>query len=127
LGEIVELAPVEATWDGHDLSLTLYWLPEAPARPTDTVFIHVEDVNGNLVAQGDGDSLGGLTPPSAWRPGHEIVDRRTVVANRPWSPGTYVVTVGMYDRATGDRYPAYTPAGLPIPDGELEVFRWTIQ
>ena len=61
------------------------------------------------------------------RPGQEIVDRRRVIANRNWVPGAYVVTVGIYDRATGDRYPAFSAAGQPLPDGALKVFRWIIE
>jgi hypothetical protein len=125
-GDFVKLSEVDAAWDGRAISLTLHWLPMQKAQPTDTIFVHVVDQNGNLVAQGDGDSLGGLTPPSAWRPGHEIVDRRTLIANQPWSPGEYGIKVGIYDRATGQRHPAFTQTGEMTPDAALEIFRWII-
>jgi hypothetical protein len=121
-GETAEVLRTETNWDGNVLRLTLRWRSLSPARPTDTIFIHVFNTDGELVGQGDGDSLNGLLPPGAWRPGDVIVDRRTIVSAAPLSPEEhYRLTVGMYDRATGERYPAFEADGGQAPDGELEV------
>jgi len=121
-GETAEVLRAETNWDGNVLRLTLRWRSLSPARPTDTIFIHVFNADGELVGQGDGDSLNGLLPPGAWRPGDVIVDRRTIVSAAPLSPEEhYRLTVGMYDRATGERYPAFEADGGQAPDGELEV------
>ncbi len=120
-GGVAELRQVETQAAGGTMQLTLYWVALQPARPTDTIFIHVIDAAGALVGQGDGESLGGLLPPSAWRVGQEIVDRRPVVSEGLLPPGEYRLTVGMYDRSTGNRYPAYDRTGQAMPEGELEA------
>jgi hypothetical protein len=94
-----------------------------PARPTDTIFVHLVDKSGASVGQVDGDSLGGLVPPSAWRTGHEIIDYRTIKLEEPLPPGEYHVTVGIYDRVSGNRYLAYDATGQQAPDGELEILQ----
>ncbi|MBM4425578.1 MAG: hypothetical protein FJ030_19740 [Chloroflexi bacterium] len=118
-GQTAELRAAEIHVEQRVVTLTLYWLALEPARPTDTVFVHLVDSNGALAGQGDGDSLGGLLPPSAWRAGHEIVDRRTIVSEAPLPPGRYHINIGMYDRATGERHAALDATGAQTPNGEL--------
>lgn len=122
-GETAELLSAAAAWDGRAIQLTLTWASLESARPTDTIFVHLFNADGELVGQGDGDSLNGLLPPSAWRPGHEIEDRRTMVTDGDLIPGEYRITAGFYDRASGARYPAFDASGAPMPDGELEAAR----
>jgi hypothetical protein len=123
-GGMVRLLPAEADWDEGTLTVSLRWLPLRPAGPDDTVFVHVLNSDNQLVTQADGDGLGGLAPLSAWRPGHEIVDRRMVLAAGDWPAGEYVVKVGLYQRVSGARYVAVTADGQAAPDSALEVFRW---
>lgn len=122
-GDVSELRQVEADPAEGKLRLTLYWVALQSARLTDTVFVHVFDAHGALVGQGDGESLGGLLPPSAWRVGQEVADRRLIVTDGLLPPGAYRLTVGLYDRSSGNRYPAYDSAGREVPEGELEVAR----
>ncbi len=120
LGGTVELR------DGSVIA-SVRWHSQTVAGPSDTLFVHILDASGRLVAQEDGNSLGGLIFPSAWRPGNEVLDRRTIVLTAPLPPGTYRVTTGMYDRVTATRYTAYTAFGTPISDGELEVSKFTVK
>lgn len=122
-GQTAELLSAAAEWDGRAIQLTLIWDSLQSTQPTDTIFVHLYNADGELVGQGDGDSLNGLLPPSAWRPGHEIEDRRTIVADGDLIPGEYRITVGLYDRASGARYPAFGASGAPVADGELEAAR----
>ncbi|MBI3360950.1 MAG: hypothetical protein HY023_07555 [Chloroflexi bacterium] len=122
-GVTSQLLSVDAQTEAGAIRLTLCWSALQSAHPTDTIFVHLFDSSGALVGQADGDSLGGLLPPSAWRPGDEIVDRRTLVTNGPLPVGEYRLTVGFYDRADGSRYPAYDARGREAADGELEVLR----
>jgi hypothetical protein len=103
------------------------WRSQRAAGPSDTLFVHILDANGKLVAQEDGNSLGGLIFPSAWRSGNEVLDRRSIMLTAPLPPGTYRVTTGMYDRSTGQRYPAFGAAGAFIADGELEVTKLVVR
>lgn len=83
------------------LRIDLTWQFRETLPPGITVFIHVVDAAGNLVAQADGDPVRGLIPLNAWSaPGTALSETRLVTV-----PGTIVdqVWVGLYDRATGDR------------------------
>jgi hypothetical protein len=62
-------------------------------------------------------------PPSAWRTGDEIIDYRAIKLEEPLPPGEYHVTVGIYDRVSGNRYLAYGTTGQQAPDGELEILQ----
>jgi hypothetical protein len=130
IGRVGEIAQVlGGTLEVHNTSLVanVIWRSLQPANPTDTLYVHVLDAGGRLVAQEDGDSLGGLIFPSAWRSGNEVQDRRTISLKAPLAPGTYRMTVGIYDRATATRYPAYNASGVSAPDGELEVSKFVVK
>jgi hypothetical protein len=71
-----------------------------------TVFIHLVDANGQLVAQMDGQPFQGRYPTSWWSPGELIVDRRSAPAI---APGKYRLLVGWYRLSDGSR--------LPLADG----------
>lgn len=71
------------------------------------------------MAQSDGDSLAGLIPLSAWRAGDLMQDQRLIMAVSSLVPGEYRIRVGVYNRVTGQRYPAFDPTGAPVPDGAV--------
>ncbi|RIL11548.1 hypothetical protein DCC79_04515 [bacterium] len=107
----------EATLDGNDLRLV--WRTAAPLGPDDTVFVHVYDAGGALVGDADGDALAALWPATAWTPAMEVVDVRRLAV--PAAPGRYDVRVGWYNRATGARLAARSPAGARFPDDAVPV------
>jgi len=119
--EAVALVESHGSVNLDGVSLRLFWRSLHALRPTDTIFVHLYDADGALIGQADGDSLNGLLPPSAWRPGHLIDDNRRFVTDGALSPGHYRITVGIYDRATGERYPAFDPSGKLVPDAEIEA------
>jgi len=121
IAQAADLFPVEAGWQAGSPVITLHWQAYGLFRPTDTIFVHLFDRDGNLVGQGDGDSLNGLVPPSAWRAGDAVTDPHLIVTDGTLPPGDYHVTVGVYDRATGQRYPVFDAHGQPVADDELEV------
>ncbi|MEP7358069.1 MAG: hypothetical protein ABI847_12565 [Anaerolineales bacterium] len=111
-------AQANIDFDGS-VHLELTWQSLAAAGTNDTVFIHLFDADGQLVAQADGDSLQGLILLSAWRPGDQIRDERVLIPDSPLAPGAYQIRTGLYDRATGQRYPAQDPQGNPAPDDSI--------
>ena len=121
VGDVAQVTSASVMRDGHVLRVTLTWRSLSAAKPTDTIFVHVLDSSGALVGQGDGESLNGLLPPSAWRTGHEIEDVRLIIFDAPLLAGEYRLTVGMYDRADGKRYKAFDAKGVEVGEGELEV------
>ncbi len=123
VGDVAQVTGASVMRDGNSLRVTLLWRSLNAAKPTDTIFVHVLDSSGALVGQGDGESLNGLLPSSAWRAGHEIEDVRAIIFDAPLIVGEYRLTVGMYDRADGKRYKAFDAKGVEVSDGELEVGR----
>jgi hypothetical protein len=85
-----------------------------------TVFVHVEDAAGNIVAQTDLQPTGGVYPTSAWTPGHTLKDSYRLRIPEDTPPGEYRVLAGLYDPATGERLPLLDPSGAPI-DNQLPV------
>ena len=83
------------TW-GNPLCFELQWHTTRPL-PTDyTVFIHVLDQNGQIVAQSDLQPGGGYAPTSGWPIGQPIADRHGLILPPTFAPGEYHIVVGLY-------------------------------
>ena len=97
------------------LSVTLYW--QAATRPDlpSTIFVHLTDRNGTLIAQHDSMPAGSTRPTSCWLPGEVVEDFHTIVIPSDAQPGDYTIRVGLYYLPTLER--------LPIIDGgEGDIF-----
>ncbi len=105
---------------GDDWELTLYWEALAHMDVDYTVFIHVEDAAGNIVAQTDLPPTGGLYPTSAWKPGHTLKVSYRVTIPEGTPAVEYRVIVGLYDPITGERVPLLDATGAPA-DNQLIV------
>jgi hypothetical protein len=97
----------------------LYWEAGDEPGADYTVFVHLLDAAGNLVAQADGPPNGGLSPTRIWRAGDVIYDRHQFAAGAAIPPGGRLL-VGVYQPDTGERLPA-TQAGQTMPDNALEI------
>ncbi len=67
-----------------------------------TVFVHLYDAAGRLVAQHDGPPRGGSRPTSRWTPGKAVTDYHGLLLP-PALSGVLSLRVGLYDPATGAR------------------------
>lgn len=94
---------------GQPLTLTLYWRAEATARTSYVAFAHLLDGAERINAQSDRVPSAGARPTTGWLPGEIIRDTRKLTVALDASPGWYVLEVGMYDPASGER--------LCLPDG----------
>ncbi len=78
------------------LDVTLYWFALRDIGVDYKVFVHLLDGTGQIVAQHDGDPVGGFTPTTRWRSGELIADRHRLT----WPPGAhseaYALKAGMY-------------------------------
>ena len=99
---------------GDQLTLWLSWSRKEELGQADefplldyTVFVHLLDAAGTLVAQGDGipGYLGAL-PTTLWQPGIPVLDKRVVVLPENLPTGEYSLLVGWYDLQTGERLPS---------------------
>lgn len=96
---------------GGDLLVDLTWDCARPINVGYTVFVHLEDGTGKLVAQHDGEPGAGLLPTTSWQPGTSIADRHGVSIPASATPGNYRLVVGLY---RGDQR-------LSLPDGANQL------
>ncbi len=90
------------------VELTLYWQADTIPSADYTVFVHILDAQGNLVAQADSPPAGGIYPTSLWDPGEIIVDKRRLPE---LPPGKHKIHVGLYRADTGARLPVAESPG----------------
>jgi hypothetical protein len=98
-----KLVGVSATNAAEGLRLELWWRVQK-ASPTDySVFVHLVDPQGQLIAQADGLPDNGRSPTSIWQPGDVIRDvHQFPVAAPPHS----TLLIGLYDLTSLARLPA---------------------
>ncbi|MCS6801688.1 MAG: DUF2723 domain-containing protein [Chloroflexota bacterium] len=80
----------------------LFWRAAGPTPAPLTVFLHLVDGAGRLVAQADGPPADGALPTDAWLPDERLLDERRLPL-RSVPPGDYRLLAGLYDPVTGQR------------------------
>lgn len=102
---------------GDTLEVTLYWQVLAPVFQSYTVFTQLIDpaTNGK-VGQLDGIPVCDWFPTEQWNPGDLIADPYRIDVAADAAPGDYLLLVGMYDAATGQRLPVSGADGAPLGD-----------
>jgi hypothetical protein len=93
---LVGLARPDSVVRGSTLSLKLYWRALAPIAEDYTVFVHLVDANGNIIAQRDSQPQRGAYPTSFWDAGEIVMDEYALVVPRDASPSDYQIRVGVY-------------------------------
>ncbi|MGE5137871.1 MAG: hypothetical protein ACM3JD_00290, partial [Rudaea sp.] len=84
---------------GQTLDLSLYW---AAARPLDsayTIFVHMQDEKGTVLAQSDHAPWQGMFPTDRWRPGETVRDTYRLELPADLPAGEYSLAVGVYRTA----------------------------
>lgn len=98
----------EPIMGGGRLRLILYWQANEAVAASYTVFVHLLNASGQVVAQHDGLPAEGTIPTPDWAADEIIADRHLI--EFPDLPaGDYRLVAGMYDPNTGERLP--TSAG----------------
>ena len=101
LGEGITLAAFDLEVADH-LNLTLYWQTAVRPDVPYTVFLHLVDANGSIVAQQDVMPQAGTLPTTCWQPRTVIADEHTLdISTLP--EGSYTLQAGLYDQGTGVR------------------------
>ena len=85
--------------------LTLYWraINEEALTTSYTVFTHILNEEGRLIAQHDGIPADGVRPTTGWVEGEIIVDRHEMEFSDLTYVGRGIIEVGLYDAATMER------------------------
>lgn len=119
--------PIGTTWDdgiallgadlpatrivqGDGLRLSLYWTTARPLRDDLTVFLHLVDDQGAIVAQRDQIPAAGARPTTGWAPGEVVTDSYGLLIASGVPPGHYRLRVGWYEARSGER--------VSLPDGD---------
>ena len=92
-------------WNTDPLNLTIVWQAQRALARRYTAFVHLETASGEKIAQDDREPLGGIYPTTRWAAYEMVRDVYTLRPARALTPGTYVLRVGWYDSATGERLP----------------------
>jgi hypothetical protein len=111
----------ETAVPGDSIHLTLYWQADGPADNYWSVFTHLVDPSGTMVAQDDKVPYGGLYPPNRWWAGQIIDDDYELTVPLDAPAGAYHINLGMYDHLTGERLQLKTAEGEPLPDNQLQL------
>jgi len=96
---------------GDGLCVELKWQALKQPSADSTVFVHVINAAGQLVAQNDMQPQSGFAPTSQWKPGAAITDRHGLILPATLAPGDYTVRVGLY--RSDDHTPAQ-PAAIDL-------------
>jgi hypothetical protein len=99
------------------LDVTLYWLALRDVSANYKAFVHLLGPDGAVIAQHDGDPVGGYTPTSRWRAGELIADRHRIPLPDGLSSGEYGLKAGMYQPEP----PRNLPVDPPTPDGRVDL------
>ena len=113
--------------DDRTLTVRLNWQARGPL--TDAVycvFVHLYDESGTLVTQSDGYPMDGLYPFWLWRSGEPVEEIRYLTLPDHPSSGQYEITVGIYNRDTGERLSARGPDNARFASDAVPVssIRW---
>lgn len=108
---------------GGDLGLALQWNALAQTSTDYTVFVHVVDPIGTVVAQQDRPPLNGFAPTHLWTLGLSLVDEYAIPLPSDLPAGEYEVRAGLYT-LDGGRLPV-SRNGAPVGDyavvGSLDI------
>jgi hypothetical protein len=99
---------------GRMVRLTLFWQAHEPVPERYAVFAHVLNEEGQLVAQQDGEPLGGSRPTNTWSEGDLIADRVGIPIPPEVPRGSYRLVVGMYRPDSGERLSVQDEEGRAV-------------
>jgi len=120
---------LEARWQGGLVGrayetgadyVDLYWQAEIPFPDDLTVFVHLLDAEGKIVAQGDGPPVLGHYSTSKWQPGEVIRDRHALVPTLGGALETGTqLRIGLYYPQTQQRVAVIDETGQFVGDHVL--------
>lgn len=97
--------PVGSVSPGGELPFTLVWRSEVEMESGYTVFVHLVDGGGSILAQQDRppQTGGEVYPTDLWLPGEVVEDDYALSIPPDAEPGAYTLRVGLYLPENGQR------------------------
>ncbi len=116
----VRLPGFDLVQEESTLALTVYWQALQRMDTDYTVFVHLLDEQGNIVAQDDALPRRSTYPTSWWEASEIVAD--TILLNlTAVPPGEYVLAIGLYDRKTGVRATAVSDTHETFPNNSVPL------
>lgn len=115
-GERITLLGYDSQLGDRELRLTLYWQAERALDQDWSIFIHLIDQAGSLVAQRDSQPRDGRYPTSVWEPGEIVADAHQIILPASAADGVYQLVVGLYLAENGQRLRVTDVMGAEGPD-----------
>ena len=116
-GNGIRLAALATNWADGKLHLTLWWQALADGQTDLTLFTHVLNADGKLLAQSDGVPNAGLSPTQFWRTGDVIRDEREIAVAQQ---SGLSLALGFYDSASKERVAA-SQGNVSLQDNVLRL------
>jgi hypothetical protein len=113
----ISLLDAAATMTASGLQVSFLWQVNEPPPDDVTIFVHILDANGQLIAQADGDPLAGSYPFSQWPKDSTVRDVRSIDAKG----SGLSVQAGVYNRASGERLKATSGEGASFADNAVPI------
>jgi hypothetical protein len=88
---------------GADIAVTLLWQAVNQTAESYTVFVHLLDLDGRLIAQHDGVPLFGTRPTTSWVPGERLLDLHEFAVPLDITNREGMLVVGLYNSETLER------------------------
>ncbi|MCS7261240.1 MAG: hypothetical protein NZ765_10735, partial [Anaerolineae bacterium] len=107
------------------LRVTVFWQATQQPRRDLTVFVHLYDAAGQLVASHDGPPVYGYLPTTRWPVDVIIPDRHDFPLPQNLPAGDYTLATGLYDPVSGARL-AVTMDGQVVNSRAVTLTRITI-
>jgi hypothetical protein len=124
-GDEIGLIEAQVNRNAAEIKVVVDWqVLKGGERPL-TVFVHLYDSTGALVAQHDGLPAQGFVPWPLWQPGDIITDRHIIPLPAPLAVGDYRLAVGVYDSNSGERLTGMIDFA-PLPDNIYVLEQFTI-
>ena len=102
--------PTQTASPSQPFEITLFWQAMTTGAETNyTVFVHLLDANGNVIAQHDAQPINGQRPTGGWIADEYIIDPHQLSFKVLNYTGDAQIALGLYNAATGDRL--QTPNG----------------
>jgi len=113
---------------GQDLPVTLTWKSLEPVPRPWTIFVHLVDASGAIVAESNSQPRAAALPFPLWTPGDWIADTHTLPLPADLPPGMYELRVGLYrPEKGGQRQQVWAEDGRALGDvatvGNVQIRR----